>query len=111
MLKIFSHTYRINHWSHGFEILSRDYPFIKSGPYEGNLNRNKIDRMANDHLSTVAILKIYTNIAKYCLQFLAMPTSTTTDAMLPAQPLMLWSWIFYKANSSKDLWIGSKLTE
>ena len=48
-------------------ILSRDYPFIKSGPFEGNLNRNKIDGMANDHLSTVAILKIYTNIAKYCL--------------------------------------------
>ena len=26
-------------------------------------------------------LKIYTNTTKNCLQFLAMPTSTTTDAM------------------------------
>ena len=37
-----------------------------------------------------------------------MPTSTTTDAM-PLQFLQALS-SYYKANSLKDVWIGSKLT-
>ena len=49
MFKIFSHTYKINHWSYGLEVLSRDYPFIKSGPFWRNF---KFDEMVNDHSSS-----------------------------------------------------------
>ena len=44
-LYIISHTYKINHWLYGLEILSSDYPFIKSGLFEGISNQNKIDGM------------------------------------------------------------------
>ena len=53
-------------------------------PFEGILHRIKTDGMVNDHSSscnTLQFKKIYTNIAKNHLQFLAMPTSTTTHAM------------------------------
>ena len=33
-------------------IFSRDYPFIKSGCFEGMLNWIKIDGMVNDHSSS-----------------------------------------------------------
>ena len=50
--KIFSHTYRINYKLYGLEIFFRDYPFIKSGRFEGIINWSKIDRMVNDHSSS-----------------------------------------------------------
>ena len=58
---------------------------LKVDYFEGILNWIKIDRMVNDHSSNCNLYrfnKIYTNITKNHLQFLAMPTSKTTDAMV-----------------------------
>ena len=57
---------------------------LKVHRFEGIVNRSKINRMVNDHSSSCNLWrfkKIYANIVKNRLQFLAMPTSTTTDAM------------------------------
>ena len=48
---------------------------LKMDCFKGILNLNNIDKMVNDHSSN------YTNIVKIHFQFLAIPTSTTTDAI------------------------------
>ena len=65
--------------------------------------------MGNDHSNSSNTLKIYTNVTKNHLQFLATPTSTTTDAM--ALKFLQTLSGDYKANFLKDVLIGSKLTE
>ena len=64
MLRIFSHTYRINHESYGLKMIPETIILLKLDHFERNF-----------------ILKIYANIAKNHLQFLATPISTTTDCM------------------------------
>ena len=54
---------------------------LKVDHFKRILNQIKIDRMGNDHSNSSNTLKIYTNVTKDHLQFLATPTSTTTDAM------------------------------
>ena len=77
---------------------------LKVHRVEGILNGIKIDGMVNDYLSSCnskRFKKIYANITKNCLQFLAMPTSTTTDAM--ALKVFLDTMQLLKTNSVKDL--------
>ena len=80
MFKIFSHTYRKNHWSYGLQFFSDTILLLKVECFEGILNWIKIDGMVMIIRAAVTRSDLK-NIAKNHLQFLAMPTSTTTETM------------------------------
>ena len=66
-----------------FKFFPDTISLLKVDSFEGIVNEIKINGMVNDHSSSCNSYrskKIHKNIAKNHLQFLPMPTSTTTDA-------------------------------